>query len=174
MSPSNKNRLETLAHELHGILVEQECELRRVIAGLRQHREAYISGSGAVLEKSNSAMEAVASRALELDARQRSIHAEISEFLGIPVYALTAGRIAAALQGDTGKKLILQAEWTKNVAKELEVERRVGESLLEWSSQCQEGLLRQITEAYEDPAVYGSRGEQGKTDKSARLFDARV
>ena len=174
MSPDPKSRLGQLAHELHGILAEQERELRKVIAGLRQHRESYVSSSGKVLERSNSAMEAIAARAIELDARQRQIHAEISKFLGIPAYALTAGRIASALEGGMGKRLTLQAGWTKQVAKELEVERRVGESLLEWSSQCQEGLLRQITEAYEDPIVYGATGEQGKADKSARLFDARA
>jgi len=174
MSINHKTRLGQLAKELHEILVLQERELRKVITGLKQHREAYISSSGSFLEKSHQALEKIAAKALELDARQREIHTEISSFLGIPAYALTAGRIASALDGPGGKQLIVQAERTKEVAKELEVERRVGETLLEWSSQCQEGLLRQITEAYEDPTVYGATGEQGKADKSARLFDARV
>lgn len=174
MTRKNTSRLAQLTHELHDILAEQQGELRKVIRGLRQQREAFVSSSGEVLEKSNAAMETLAARALELDARQREIHDEISSFLGIPVFALTASRIAAAMKGPGGRRLIQQAEWTKQVAKELEVERRVGETLLEWSSQCQEGLLRQITEAYEDPAVYGATGEQDTADKSARLFDARV
>jgi len=174
MAGRYSNRLSELAQELTIILSEQEGELQKVTQGLRAEREAFVSGQGERLAEGTQRLEVLAARALELDTRQGEISREIGSFLSIPFYALTANRIAAALDGAAGRQLVLQAQRTRRVAKELEVERRVGETLLEWSSQCQEGLLRQITEAYEDPGLYGATGHQDKADKSARLFDAKV
>jgi hypothetical protein len=174
MTRITKSRLAALSQELCDILREQESELRKVIQGLRQQRQAFVSGRGEVLEESNKTLEALAARSMDLASRQKEIRGEISEFLGIPIFALTARRIASALEGVEGRQLIAQADLTKQVAKTLEVERRVGETLLEWSSQCHEDLLRQITEAYDESAVYSASGHQGTADKSARLFDAKA
>jgi hypothetical protein len=157
-----KNRLASLIRELTSLLYAQESEIRGMTGALRERRNHFISGRAETLDAANEALEAVAKRCFELEQRRLRVMHEISEYVGLPVPALTSSRLERVVRGLGQNGFGAQARRTRAAAEDLRLETKVGESLLDWSARWHEGLMQELARSCKDVPTYARNGRENK------------
>lgn len=174
MKHDSTNLFPELVRKLIGILKRQETEIGSVATALKAERCSFVSAHGSVHKDANERLEARSSQCMALEEERVEVLRQIADFLGVPSPRLTARRISAALSSPMGKTLEQQAHATKEAAGKLQIETRVGATLLEWSASCHENLLHRLTEASQTHTTYERNGRQNENQNQARLLDATL
>ncbi|PIE22973.1 MAG: hypothetical protein CSA62_09560 [Planctomycetota bacterium] len=167
------NRLAVLIRELTVQLKAQEGEIRSLTAAMKERRNFFVSADAELLDRTNAELEQLASRLFELEQQRLQTMRNISEYVGVPIPALTSSRLSGVVTGGEGRALAEQARRTKSAAEQLHIENKVGESLLDWSARWHEGLLQELAKTIKDAPTYARNGKSTPKSKQG-LLDAWV
>ena len=165
--------IQDLVARLSRNLEQQGTAVDAITKALREHRTSFVGGLAHDLEAANVGLEQVARRAHELDREQRQVLEELGERIGVHARAIRVTEIASRLHGPEANTLRRRAEVARVAAERLEVETRVGASLLEWSALCHERLLGRLADALAPTSVYARNGHI-QPNQAGRLVDATL
>lgn len=137
------NDLARASERLIEILEKQQPLMRDLIKAMRAERGSFVSARPSVLERVGSELLPMADRIAKLETERKVIADEIQTILHLED-ELSVSLLAPNLAGALADQLTATAAKSAELAKTLRVEQAVGNQLLNFSRQAQEGMYRNL------------------------------
>ncbi|MCA8944003.1 MAG: hypothetical protein KDB80_15675 [Planctomycetes bacterium] len=152
--------------ELTAALEAQDVTLRELIADMRARRMSFVSARPSTIETSMSSLERLQRQASERDSVRCRLAADLAESLGLARDSKLRELIRRAPRA-MQPRMQRAADAIAATAKQIQVESRVGQRLLDFSRACHEGFVQDLCGIVKNQAA-------GGYDRNARSKGAAV